>query len=64
MIFERSDFLRHTFAVNAVKAKMDVFTLQKILGHASLSTTRLYIQLDDEFINTRHSEAGVLDRFV
>jgi len=55
---------RHTFAVNAVKANMDVFTLQRILGHASLSTTRLYIQLDDEFISAKHSEAGVLDRFV
>lgn len=55
---------RHTFAVNAVKAKMDVFTLQRILGHASLSTTRLYVQLDDEFITAKHSEAGVLNRFL
>ncbi len=55
---------RHTFAVNAVKGNMDVFTLQRILGHASLTTTRQYIQLDDEFISAKHSEAGVLDRFV
>lgn len=55
---------RHTFAVNAVKANMDLFTLQRILGHSSLNTTRLYVQLDDEFIVSKHSEVNVLDKLV
>lgn len=37
---------RHTFARNAVRKGIDVFTLQKILGHSDISTTRKYIQLD------------------
>lgn len=34
--------LRHTFAVNALKAGMAIHDLQEILGHNNIETTRIY----------------------
>jgi integrase/recombinase XerD len=47
---------RHTFAVNFVRHGGDPFTLQKILGHSSLETTRRYCELADEDVLRRHRE--------
>lgn len=48
--------LRHNFAKMAALNGMDVFTLQRILGHADISTTRRYVQLDDEDIKRQHAQ--------
>lgn len=55
---------RHTMAVNSVKAGMDIFTLQKLLGHNNITTTRQYIQLDTEDLISSHSKANVISRFL
>jgi len=35
--------LRHTFAIRCLRASKDVVALQKLLGHAALSTTQRYV---------------------
>lgn len=51
---------RRTFAVECVKAGMDMFTLQKMLGHASISTTRIYVNLDNSHLINSHSKINVI----
>ncbi|WP_040212546.1 tyrosine-type recombinase/integrase [Clostridium polynesiense] len=56
--------LRHTYATNAVKAGMDIFSLQRIMGHTELSTTRKYVQLDTKTIQEKHRQANVLEKLL
>lgn len=37
--------LRHSFAVNCLKSGMNLRNLQKILGHTSLATTQVYLDV-------------------
>ncbi len=55
---------RHTFATNFVRAGGDVFTLQKILGHSTLATSRRYIQLNTDDLRKKHSKANLLNRYL
>ncbi|HJN14679.1 MAG TPA: tyrosine-type recombinase/integrase [Armatimonadota bacterium] len=48
--------LRHTYAVTFARNGGDAFTLQKILGHSSLDTTRRYCELADEDVMRRQRE--------
>jgi site-specific recombinase XerD len=40
--------LRHTFATRMLEAGADVFTLQRLLGHASVQTTQVYADVSLE----------------
>lgn len=40
--------LRHRFATRAYNVNRDVFTVQKLLGHASPATTQRYVQVADD----------------
>lgn len=55
---------RRTFAVECVKSGMDVFTLQKMLGHANISTTRIYVNLDNSHLIKSHEKIDVISRFI
>ncbi|MPN37926.1 Tyrosine recombinase XerC [bioreactor metagenome] len=55
---------RHTMAVNSVKAGMDIFTLQKLLGHSNITTTRQYIQLNTEDLISMHNKVNVINKFI
>nr|WP_281240877.1 tyrosine-type recombinase/integrase [Sporolituus thermophilus] len=52
---------RHTFAKNYLLNGGDIFSLQKILGHADLESTRIYLQLNDQEIKTQFSRYNPLD---
>ncbi|MBK5244915.1 MAG: tyrosine-type recombinase/integrase [Eubacteriaceae bacterium] len=43
------DFIRHTYGTLLYKSGTDIFTLQKLLGHASIeTTTKIYLHDDIE----------------
>jgi site-specific recombinase XerD len=50
--------LRRTCAVQSLTAGMDVITLQKILGHADVSTTSIYCALLDGDVLQEHAKHG------
>lgn len=50
--------LRHQFALEALRNGMDVFTLQKFMGHADISMTRRYIALSYRDLRTAHDKAS------
>ncbi|MEH7305280.1 tyrosine-type recombinase/integrase [Neobacillus drentensis] len=47
---------RHNFARNYVLIGGDIFTLQRILDHADIQTTRKYVQMDNEHIREQHNK--------
>lgn len=42
--------MRHSFAVNKVKAGMDLRTVQICLGHSSIMTTQRYLKFGDPYV--------------
>lgn len=40
--------LRHTFATNLLRKTKNLFMVSKSLGHADLSTTQIYLHVEDE----------------
>jgi integrase/recombinase XerD len=40
---------------------MDVFTLQRLMGHADLATTRRYVALVDDDLRASHKRFGAVD---
>lgn len=55
---------RHTFARNYILNGGDIFTLQRILDHAEITTTRKYIQMDVEHIREQHNKFSPLRRII
>jgi len=54
--------LRHFFALTFLKNGGDVMSLQKLLGHTSLTMVRNYVNMSDDDSIANHRKASPLDR--
>ncbi|WP_298006021.1 tyrosine-type recombinase/integrase [uncultured Anaerolinea sp.] len=54
--------LRRSFATLSLKFGMDMVSLQMLMGHASIETTRRYIQLLCDDLQNAHKKASPVDR--
>jgi site-specific recombinase XerD len=54
--------LRHTAATQLIEAGIDIRYIQRLLGHASLSTTEIYTHISDTALRRVVSDADVLGR--
>lgn len=56
--------LRHTAATQLIEAGVDIRYIQRLLGHASLSTTEIYTHVSDHALLRVVSDADVLGRLM
>jgi integrase len=54
--------LRHTFGRLYILADGDLFSLQRILGHSDISTTRIYADLDFRDVHRQHQRFSPMAR--
>jgi len=56
--------LRHTAATQLIEAGVDIRYIQRLLGHASLSTTEIYTHVSDQALRQVVSDADVVGRLL
>lgn len=56
--------LRHTAATQLIEAGVDIRFIQRLLGHASLTTTEIYTHVSDGVLSRVVSDADILGRLL
>lgn len=49
--------LRHSFAIYLLTHGCNIVTIQKLLGHADINTTRIYLRLTDKYVENDYDKA-------
>ncbi|MGV8024989.1 MAG: tyrosine-type recombinase/integrase [Anaerolineaceae bacterium] len=57
------DRLCHTFALQYQRNGVDIFTLQKLLGHSSVEMIRRYFSIVKSDCELAHLKAGLVDNW-
>ncbi len=52
----RPHMLRHTFATQMLESGMDIRIIQELLGHKSISTTKIYTQVSRKQLKSAHKK--------
>lgn len=52
---------RRAFALSCLRSNMDVFSLQRLMGHADLSVLRRYLDQNDDDSRAAHAKASPVD---
>lgn len=55
---------RRTFALWSLRAGMNIYALQKLMGHADLSVLRRYLALAETDLQAAHKAHGAVDRLL
>ncbi|KIL74336.1 tyrosine-type recombinase/integrase [Bacillus badius] len=55
---------RHTFCRNYIMNGGDIFTLQKIVDHADIKTSRKYVQMETKHINKQHNKFSPVKKYL
>lgn len=56
--------LRHTGATLFIRYGGDAFSLQKLLGHSSITTTQIYVHMAGTALREAHAKASPVDRLL
>jgi integrase/recombinase XerD len=54
--------LRHTFAKNYLRNGGNLFYLQAALGHSSITTTKMYVEVETQDLQNTHARTSLLTR--
>ena len=52
---------RRTFALWSLRSGMDIFSLQRLMGHADLSVLRKYLDQVQQDLQDAHRKHGAVD---
>lgn len=58
------NMFRHTFCRNYILNGGDIFTLQRIVDHADIKTTRRYVQMETEHVQSQHNKYSPVRKFL